>query len=81
VDERPEILEGFPRDSDGSEKVALIAMDRSLAAWGELYHHFPESQDEILDLLVHLDRLRRRTEQEFPAAREFVRPGFDEVEP
>lgn len=80
LEERPAILEGFPKDSDGSAKVALIAMDRSMAAWGELYRHFPEGQDDILDLLVHLDRLRRKTEQEFPAARAFVRPGFDEVE-
>lgn len=80
LEEQPAILEGFPKDSDGSAKVALIAMDRSIAAWGELYQHFPEREDDILDLLVHLDRLRRRTEQEFPAARAFMRPGFDEVE-
>jgi hypothetical protein len=33
-----------------------------------------------LELLVHLDRLRRAAEQEFPQARAFVRPGFDEPE-
>lgn len=80
LQERPAILDDFPKDSDGSAKVALIAMDRSIAAWGELYRQLPEAQDDILDLLVHLDRLRRRTEQEFPAARAFIRPGFDEVE-
>ncbi|MBL7075417.1 hypothetical protein ISS37_09300 [candidate division KSB1 bacterium] len=80
LQERPEILDEFPRDSDGSAKVALIAMDRSIAAWGEIGNHFPEREDDILDLLVHLDRLRRKTEKVFPAARAFVRPGFDEVE-
>ena len=78
LEERPAILEDFPKDSDGSAKVALIAMDRSIAAWGELYRQLPGAQDEILDLLVQLDRLRRKTEQEFPEARDFVRPGFDE---
>lgn len=79
MEEWPAILEDYPKDSDGSAKVALIAMDRSIAAWGELYQHFPDRQDDVLDLLVHLDRLRRRTEQEFPAARAFVRPGFDDA--
>jgi hypothetical protein len=32
-----EILEGFPKDSDGSAKVALIAIDRSMAAWGHIH--------------------------------------------
>lgn len=76
---RPKVLDGLPKDSDGSAKVALIAMDRSIAAWGAMRHHFPEREDDILDLLVHLDRLRRKTEEAFPDARAFVRPGFDEV--
>lgn len=79
-EERPAILDEFPKDSDGSAKVALIAMDRSIAAWGELHRQFPEAQDDILDILVQLDRLRRKTEQQFPEARAFVRPGFDETE-
>lgn len=70
----------FPKDSDGSAKVALIAMDRSIAAWGTLRKHFPEKTDNILDLLVYLDRLRRQTEQHFPDARNFVRPGFDTIQ-
>jgi hypothetical protein len=32
-----EILEEFPKDSDGSAKVALIAIDRSMAAWGHMH--------------------------------------------
>ena len=68
------------KDSDGSAKVALIGMDRSLAAWGLLLRAFPEREAETLELLVHLGRLRRAVEQEFPQARAFVRPGFDEVE-
>lgn len=69
--------EDFPRDSDGSAKVALIGIDRSIAAWGTLYKAFPSRQNDIIDMLVHLDRLRRASEQAFPHARAFVRPGFD----
>lgn len=67
----------YPSDADGSVKVALLGIDRSLAAWTRLSQLFPEEADSILDLLVHLDRLRRAAEGEFPRAREFVRPGFD----
>jgi len=73
--------EGFPRDSDGSAKIALIAMDRSIAAWGVLLRAFPRQETEILQILAHLDRLRQDAEREFPQARAFVRPGFDEEEP
>ena len=67
----------LPNDADGSVKVALIAMDRSIAAWMRMRDFFPARADSILTLLIHLDRLRRATEKEFPNARTFVRPGFD----
>jgi hypothetical protein len=69
--------EQFPRDSDGSMKVALIGIDRSILAWTRLRERFPAKGDGVLDLLVHLDRLRRAAEKRFPHAREFKRPGFD----
>jgi hypothetical protein len=61
------------RDSDGSAKVALIGIDRSIGAWGTLHEYFPEKTDSILDILVYVDRLRRRVEQLFPQARNFKR--------
>ncbi|MEW6306145.1 MAG: hypothetical protein AB1705_21980 [Verrucomicrobiota bacterium] len=67
----------FPRDSEGSAKIALIALDRSIEAWVAMRTRFPEKTDDILDVLVHLDRLRRAVEKTFPDARKFVRPGFD----
>ncbi len=66
-----------PKDSDGSAKVALIGMDRSIAAWLRMKEFFPDKTDSILTMLVQLDRIRRATEGEFPDARSFVRPGFD----
>lgn len=64
-------------DANGSVKVALLGMDRSIGAWGKFQGHFPEKTDSILDILLHLDRLRRRTKELFPQARSFKRPGFD----
>jgi hypothetical protein len=67
------------KDSDGSAKVALTAIERSIAAWGEIRARCTLLRGEIFDLLVHLDRLGKMVEREFPEAREFVRPGFDKV--
>ena len=71
-------LEGYPKDSDGSAKVSLIGMDRSISAWGKIIKYFPGEEESILGIIAHLQRLRRRTETEFPDARAFVRPGFDD---
>ncbi len=68
----------FPKDSDGSAKVALKSIDRCIGAWGILHQSFPEEEGTILDMLSMLERLRTMVEKEFPDARTFVRPGFDE---
>jgi hypothetical protein len=76
--DRPSCLDGVPKDSDGSAKVALVCIDRSMVAWTRMREHLPEQGDTILDFLVALERLRRETERVFPDARSFVRPGFDD---
>lgn len=80
MDDRVNVPDEYRRHSDGHAKVALIGIDRSLAAWGEMRNYFPEREDEILDILIFLDRLRRDIEKLFPAARAFIRPGLDEIE-
>jgi hypothetical protein len=78
--EEPEILDEYPKDSDGSAKVALIGIDRSIAAWGEIRSLFPHRSDQIMDILLHLEQLRRKVEKTFPDARAFIRPGFDKID-
>jgi hypothetical protein len=77
-DETIDLDDDFQKDSDGSAKVALIGIDRSIAAWGRLYNYFDESEDKILNILLHLTKLRDNIELEFPNARSFVRIGFDD---
>jgi hypothetical protein len=69
--------ERMPKDSDGSAKVALLSIDQSIAAWSQLCEMFPVKSDSVLEILVHLDRLRRGVVGKFPRARRFARPGFD----
>lgn len=65
-------------DGNGSAKIALIAIERSIGAWLRLRQHLPAVASEILDLLVQLERVRRAAGDRFPMARAFKRPGFDE---
>jgi hypothetical protein len=77
VDEAIDGDDGYPSDADGSAKVALVAIDRSISAWARLREHLGSEADAMLDLLVRLERLRRAVEGGFPQARTFKRPGFD----
>ena len=70
----------FPSDADGSAKIALIAIDRSINAWAMISHHDPHDRESILNIISFLDRLGQAIEETFPKARSFVRPGFDDIE-
>jgi len=72
-------VDDYPRDSDGSAKVALLGIDRSIAAWRLVQMSISERSESIVPLILQLERLRQRTERQFPNARSFVRPGFDEI--
>lgn len=78
VDEGEYIDKEESRDSDGSVKVALLAIDRSLSAWRLIRESLGDDLDSIKRLLLGLEQLRLLAEKEFPAARGFIRPGFDE---
>jgi hypothetical protein len=71
----------YTKDSDGSAKVALIGLDRSIAAWGVIGRHLPTFRSHgVPSILTHLERLRRHVEKAFPDARGFLRPGFDRID-
>lgn len=69
---------GFQNDCDGSAKIALIAIDRSMDSWRKIMRDFPGLEDKCLSFLVALEQLKTATLREFPEALHFVRPGFDE---
>jgi len=80
LEEKPDALSEFLNDVDGSAKIALIGIDRSIAAWGTIGNYFPLYDASLLKLLVHLEQLRRSVEKAFPSARAFIRPGFDKID-
>ena len=77
--EWPEEGSDDAKDSDGSAKVSLMAIDRSVSAWRLIQMCQPERADSIKPIILNLERLRQKAEKRFPKARDFIRPGFDEV--
>jgi hypothetical protein len=80
LEEREEGIDAFPRDSEGSAKIALIGIDRSIGAWGTIYAGDLLHDEKILRFVAYLDRLREEVEKTFPKARSFIRPGFDKID-
>jgi hypothetical protein len=81
IEEKEERCDEFASDSDGSAKIALIAIDRSIAAWAVIQHYMTGCGQEVIGIIAFLDGLRQAVEETFPNARSFIRPGFDETDP
>jgi len=79
VEDDEERDDEFPRDSDGSAKIALVAIDRSIAAWAVIRHYITGGAEGVMDIIAFLDSLRQALEKAFPNARSFIRPGFDSM--
>lgn len=69
---------GFPKDSNGSAKIAVIAIEKSMAAWMRIMELMSSAEDTALTSLSLLSRIRKKAIEEFPEAMQFRRPGFDD---
>ncbi len=64
-------------DMDGTAKIAIIGINRSIHALNNLYNILPEFSKEISELLVIIGKILNLAEIEFPDHSKFIRPGFD----
>lgn len=81
LDERlaePEDEYDLMSDNLGSAKIALIALDRSIAAMSAMYSAMPENEDDYLKFLAILSQIKNQMLETFPGAMHFKRPGFDD---
>jgi hypothetical protein len=78
ADDQDEI-DSAQTDANGSAKIALIAIERSLGAWRIMQSCVPEKSESIAPLMTILENLRSGIEEALPLARDFIRPGFDEA--
>ncbi len=65
------LAETRQHDANGSARVVLLAIERSIAAWTRLRTLVPAQGDAILDLLVPLDRMRGGIHLILPGAQQF----------
>lgn len=65
-------------DMNGTAKVVLKSIERSIFAWVGLMKHMPEQEGVALRNLAHLQKLKKDINAYFPYAKQFIRPGFDE---
>lgn len=78
IDKDNDDNENYINDNLGSAKIALIAIDRSIAAQGYLLEKMPQFEDELLEFLADLSKIKKDVLAAFPYAMEFKRPGFDD---
>lgn len=64
---------------EGTRKVMLIALDRSITAWGLLLDELPEFENDIFQFVATLTFIRQEFLIRYPAIVNFKRPGFDEL--
>lgn len=76
--EDPEQFADPQSPANGLIKVALIKIERSLLAWTYLLNN--SNSAVIRPWIDKLERAKMLLETKFPNARQFVRPGFDEIE-
>ena len=68
--------EATQSDSNGSAKVALICVERSLNALKQIFE-IVQDEERFLVPLSLLERIHKLLKERFPEAEKFIRPGFD----
>jgi len=71
--------EPIQNDMNGSAKIAIIALERSMAAWIIFMKKFPNQKEDAIDMLSTLAPLWQGLQIEFPNYKDFIRPGLDNI--
>ncbi len=66
-------------DMNGSAKVALLGLDRSIDAANILIRYMADYREKLKTFRDQLEKIREMAEETFPNARDFIRPGLDEI--
>jgi hypothetical protein len=73
-----ELIEDWEKDERyGTFKVALISIKRSMIAWVKVMETFPTKEDEILVVLVLLEKMLKQVNEICPEAESHKRKGFE----
>jgi hypothetical protein len=70
-------LDGYEEDKLISAKIALLAVERSMASWHYIFENLKHSIDAIIDLLLLLNNIKIKIEKLIPDVIDYKRPYFD----
>lgn len=73
-----EVREIHEDDMNGSAKVGIISVKRSISALENLHDTLPEFSNDIEESLILLGKILNYSDELFPNCMEFKRPGFDD---
>ena len=74
----PDIEDPIQNDSNGTAKLVMVVIAESLAAIEELGKLTTDFEIELSLLHDHLLKIEKNMRLDFPSAKQFVRPGFDQ---
>jgi hypothetical protein len=74
-----EYRQDIQSDANGSAKIGMIAVQRSLDAWVVFDQNFNDKKLKINKLTKKLQQLKDYLSQFFPDWKQFHRPGFDDA--
>lgn len=77
-EEDDEIKEIHQFDMNGSAKIAILSIRKSIDALNNLHNGLPEYSAEIEEILVLIGKVLNIAEELFPDCMSFIRPGLDE---
>lgn len=63
-------------DSNGSAKIALVAIEKSVLAWTSIMKNSSSQEDIAIKACIRLTRIKDSLRKCFPDVERFVRPGF-----
>ena len=70
--------EPIQNDMNGSAKIVIIGIERSIASWIFFMEKFPQQKEDALDILSTLVPLWHGMKKEFPNYEKFIRTGLDD---
>ncbi len=77
-DEDPNEITDPQSHANGVAKLTLICVERSMLAWTYLVSD--SNRSLIQPIIERLEIIKQAIENKFPHARDFIRPGFDELD-
>ena len=60
-------------------KLPLLSTQRTFDAWLKLFELLPNQEENLIPILSLLQKILKKGEEDFPNAKNFIRPGFDEA--